>query len=205
MSVVELSFADRLLLEAQAGAARHGKFWGSNKAGRLFLATSATAGIAIIVAATTGGHPTLLNPVGSGRVLNVRRLLVAYVSGANAPGGLAWNSTTFGAQPATGASHNVLTATKVAVLNAKVGGPVDSRAWFSPTTNTFTAAPTYYRPIGLSLFTGVDATAVAPFTLGEEYDGDLQIEPGNGICLVTSQATTTALLRYTILFEEIDE
>ena len=197
----ELSTEDRALLAPP----RHGKYYDIAEQGRLFLATSATAGIAIIVAATTGGHPTLLNPMGSNRVINVRRLLMGYVSGDNAPTSLCWNTTTFGAQPATGASHNVLTATKVAVVSARVGGPVDSRAWFAPTVNTFTAAPSYYRPISLSLLTGVAATAVAPFSMVEEYDGDLTIEPGNGICLVTQAATTTALFRYTILFEEVDE
>ena len=174
------------------------------KAGRLFVATSATGGIALIVSATTGGHPTLFNPLGSGRILNVLKLSLAYVSGNNAPGSLAWNVTEgAGAQAATAAA--IKTATKVDVVSARAGGLVDSKAIWSPTTNTFTAAPTFYRPTDLSLFTGVAATAVAPFKMSEEYDGDLQVAPGTAISLVSVQSTTTSLFRVGILFEEIDE
>ena len=49
------------------------------------------------------------------------------------------------------------------------------------------------------------ATAVAPFTLGEDYDGDNLIMPGTALSLVAQQTTTTALFRVTIVFEEIDE
>ena len=179
----------------------HGKYYYAAKNNRLYVATSATGGIALIVAAAAGGHPTLWNPQGSGRVLSIRRLLLGYVSGANAPGSLAWNITeNAGDSPATAGA--IPTATKVAVVNALAGGPVSSKAWWSPTTNTFTAIPVYYRPTNLSLFTGAAATAVAPFTLGEEYDDDLMIAEGTALSLVAQQATTTALFRVTILFEE---
>ena len=46
---------------------------------------------------------------------------------------------------------------------------------------------------------------MAPFPWREYYDGDNLIMPGTALSLVTVQATTTALLRYTILFEEVDE
>ena len=172
--------------------------------GRLLVATSATGGIAIIAAATTGGHPTLFNPLNSGRIVSVKKLLLGYVSGNNAPTSLAWNITTgAGSQAATGSA--ILTATAVAAQSAMAGGVVDQKAIWSPTTNTFTAAPAFYRPTALSLFTGVAATAVAPFTWGEEYDDDLLIAPGTAISLVTQAATTTSLFRITVLFEEIDE
>lgn len=197
-------------LTIRAGAAEtfnvHGKHYEASRKGRLFVAASATGGIALIAAAAGGGHPTLYNPLGSGRILSVVSLRLAYVSGANAPGSLAWNYTKdAGAQAATGASSAILTAAKVAVENSMLGRGVDSKAIWSPTTNTFTAAPAYGRPIGQSLFTGLAATAVAPFQMGEDYDGDLNIAPGAAISLVTVQATTTALLRITVVFEEIDE
>ena len=184
--------------------ALHGGMYTMSKKGRLFVATSATGGIALIVSATTGGHPTLWNPQGSGRILSIRKLLLGYVSGNNAPGSLAWNVTeSAGNQPATAAA--IPTATKVAVVSSMAGGAVDSKAWWSPTTNTFTAAPVFYRPASLSLFTGVSATAVAPFVWGEEYDGDLNISQGTALSLVTVQATTTSLFRVTVVFEEIDD
>lgn len=183
----------------------HGKYYEAARKGRLFVATSATGGIAIIAAATAGGHPTLFNPSPSGRNISVVSLSLGYVSGNNAPGSLAWNYVKdAGAGAQTGVSSPILTATKVAVESALLGGPVDSKAVWSPTTNTFTAAPTFGRPIKLSLFTGVAATATIPYAWGEDYDGALNIAPGNAICLVTQQATTTSLFRVTVVFEEID-
>ena len=197
-------------LDVVNGAAKvqqiHGKYYESSRKNRLYVATSATGGIALIVAATTGGHPTLFNPLGSGRVLSVVSLALGYVSGANAPGSLAWNTVVnAGANAATGSSSPILTATKVPVISSLVGGPVDSKALWAPTVNTFTAAPVFYRPIKLSLFTGLAATATTPFIWGEDYDGTLNVAPGSAICLVTQQATTTALFRVTVMFEEIDE
>lgn len=184
----------------------HGDYHEISRRGRLYVATSATGGIALIVAATTGGHPTLINPIGSGRVLSIRKLALAYVSGNNAPGSISWNSIEdVGAQAATGVSSPILTAVPVAMVPSRLGGPVDHKGIWSPTTNTFTAAPAFYRPANLSLFTGVAATAVAPFTWGEEYDGDLEIAPGNALALVSQQATTTALFRVMLLVEEIDD
>lgn len=189
---------------AQLAPDKHGKYYDVARKGRLFVASSLTAGIALIVAATTGNHPTLWNPLGSGRILSIRKLQLAYVSGANAPGSLAWNVTEdAGAQVGTGGP--ILTFTKVAVRNALAGGPVDSKGLWSPAISTYTAAPAYHRPTGISLFTGAAATAVAPFVLEEEYDGDNLIMPGTALSLVTQQATTTALFRITVLVEEIDE
>ncbi len=184
----------------------HGKYYTAARNSRLFVGASLTAGIALIIAATTGNHPTLFNPLGSGRVLSIRKLQLGYVSGANAPGSLAWNSTANAGSNIGPTGAAILTGTRVAVASAMTGGPVDSRAYWMPAINTYTAAPTYYRPTSLSLFTAVAATSeAAPFSWGEEYDGDLLIAPGAALSLVSQQATTTALFRITVLFEEINE
>ena len=183
----------------------HGKYYEASRNGRLVYGTSATGGIAIIVAATGGGHPTLFNPSNSGRNFSVVSLALGYVSGANAPGSLAWNHVLkAGANAGTGISMPILTAVPVDVQNSMVGAPTDSKAVWSPTTNTFTAAPVYGRPIKLSLFTGLAATATTPFMWGEDYDGSFNIAPGTAVCLVTQQATTTALFRVTVVWEEVD-
>lgn len=181
----------------------HGGRYAAVKRGRLFVARSAQAGIALIVSATTGGHPTLWNPSDSGRVLSIHSLDLTWLSGNNAPTGLEWDITeNAGSAPATGGV--ILTATKVAVVNAMAGGPVDSKAYWSPTTNTFTAAPGFYRGVGISLFTGIGTTAVAPFQLKVEYGGDLCIMPGTALSLCSRAATTTAVFQVGIVFEEID-
>lgn len=192
---------DRQLLTDQL----HGDFYESNRRNRLFIASSATGGIAIIVAATTGGHPTLFNPLGSGRMISIRRLHLGLVSGTNAPGALAWNSVVNAGANIGPAGAAILTATRVDVVSAVAGGAVDSKAYWSPTTNTFTAAPVFYRTTSLSLLSGTVAAVVAPYTLGEEYDGDFLVKPGTAVCLVDVAATTTSLYRVSIVFEEIDE
>lgn len=147
----------------------HGSYYEQSSRGNTFFGTSASTGIALIVPATTGGHPTLWNPLGSGKNLSIIRLELSYVSG--------------NANPIGSGSQN----------------PVG--VW-SPTTNTFTAAPVFIRPTGLSLFTGVAATAVAPFQLVANYDGDFVIAPGVAISLCSQAATTTALFQVCVVWEE---
>ena len=161
--------------------------------GKNLIATSATGGIALIVAATTGGHPTLWNPQGSGVIAEFKKLSLTYISGNNAPGGLYWHITTnTGATAATAAP--IATFTQVAMVNALAGASVSSSLRWSPTTNTFTAAPTFYAPTGISLFTGVAATAVAPFLLEALFqEGEMGVFAGNALSLCSQAATTTAL------------
>ena len=198
---VTLSPADRALLAVP----EHGLFYDATRNSRMYVAASLTGGIALLVPATTGNHPTLFNPLGSGRVLSIRKLRLAYVSGANAPGTLAWGATVDAGADIGPTGAAILTATRVAVRNAAGGAGVDSKAYWAPAVCTFTAAPTVHRHIGLSQLTGVAATAVAPFELGEDYDGDNLILPGAALSLCAEAATTTSLYRVTILFEEVDE
>ena len=182
----------------------HGPAYAAAKRGRLFVATTLQAGIALIVSATTGNHPTLWNPAGSGRNLSILKLDLTWLSGNNAPTGLEWDMTTnTGSAPAATAAV-IPTFTRVAVQSALLGGPVDSVAWWAPAGCTFTAAPAFYRGVGISLFTGIGTTAVAPFSLGVEYDGELNIAPGNALSLCSRAATTTALFQVSVVFEEID-
>lgn len=179
----------------------HGRYAEQNIRKRVYTGVSASTGIAIIAPATGGGHPTLWNPSDSGVYLSVIRLELSYVSGNNAPGALEWASTvSTGSQAATGAA--ILTATLVAPVGV-VGGTLSNKGKWSPTTNTFTAAPAFLRPTGLSLFTGVAATAVAPFLLRADYDGDLILAPGTAISLCDQTTTTTALFQVGVTWEEI--
>lgn len=172
-------------------------------ANQTFVCSSAAGGIALIAPASGGGHPTLFNPAATGFKLKVKKLLLTYVSGNNAPGGVEWAYTLgCGAGPATGTP--LLTATRVVPPNVVVGSPLNPQAiYWSPTTNTFTAAPTFLCGAGLSLFTGVATTAVAPFKLEVDYDDDeLAVWPGAALSLCTDVATTTSLFQVTLFVEE---
>jgi hypothetical protein len=184
-------------------AQAHGKYLESMIRNRLFTGASAAAGIALIAPAAGGGHPTLWNPSDSGRYLSIVRLDLSYVSGNNAPGALEW-AITQPTGPSVGTGQPILTMTRVDPVGL-IGGPRDNKGVWSPTTNTFTAAPTFLRPVGLSLFTGVAATAVAPFALFKEYDGDLVLAPGAALSLCSQMATTTALFQVALAWEELPQ
>jgi hypothetical protein len=180
----------------------HGDYYESNVRGNMFVGASASAGIAILLPATTGGHPTLFNPLGSGVNVSITRLELSYVSGTHAPGAFEWAKTlSAGAAAATGAA--ILTATAVTAVPAMLGGTGVSKVIWSPTTNTFTAAPTFYRPVGIGLHTGASATAINPDVLIVDYKGDLVIAPGNAISLCYQTTTTTALFQVGLTWEEI--
>lgn len=171
----------------------NGRYYEQAVRGNVFIYNSVSTGIALIVSATTGGHPTIFNPLGSGKNWIPIALYIGYVSGNNAPGSLALALTeNAGAAPATGAA--ILTGTHVAPVSALLGsGTASSMKWY-PTINTFTAAPTVVMSTGISLFTGVASTAVAPFTLIVPFDGSIVLAPGNALSLTSIQATTTSLL-----------
>ncbi len=173
-----------------------------------YTGVSASGGIVLIEPATGGGHPTLWNPVGSGVNVAIRRLELSYVTGDNAPVALEWATVAnAGSTYATGSP--IATATIVAPVGVLGLPSADNRARWSPTVNTFTVAPAYLRAAGIALFTGVAATAMAPFVLRVKYAADdFVIGPGNAICLCTnhnagSNATTTAALQVAVTWQEI--
>lgn len=187
---------------AQLVVGLHGKHYDATSRGRAFFGSSASGGIAMVVPGTAAGHPTLWNPSGSGVNLSIIRLELGYVSGANAPTCFEWaRSVNAGVSHATGGTF--ITATKVDPEPCLVGSSADSKAIWSPTTNTRTAAPVFLRSAGLSLFTGLAATATTPFTLRAEYDGDFVLAPDVAVALCVQAATTTALFQVTVTWEEV--
>lgn len=180
----------------------HGKYVESMLRGNLFFGSTAATGIALIVPATTGGHPTLWNPAGSGVNLSVARLSLTYVSGANAPTAIEWAATLgAGAQVGTGAP--IATFTKVTPSAALIGGGGVSKVFWAPATNTFAIAPAFIHGTGAALDTMAAASTNAPFVVNIDYDGLLGVAPGAAISLCAQAATTTALFQVTVFYEEI--
>jgi hypothetical protein len=60
----------------------------------------------------------------------------------------------------------------------------------------------FLRSAGISLFTGISTTAVAPFPLIATYDGDFVIGPGTAVCVCFQAATTTAVFQVSVTWEE---
>lgn len=180
----------------------HGTHYEQAARGQAFYGSTAAAGIALIVPATTGNHPTLWNPDGSGVNASIIRLELGYISGANAPTSLEWAVVkNTGSTKATGAP--VVTFTDVAVEPCLVGSGVTPKCLWAPAVNTYTAAPVISRTAGISLFTGLAATATIPFLLRAEYDGDFALSPGTSASLCSVGATTTALFVVTVTWEEV--
>jgi hypothetical protein len=179
----------------------HGRYYAAAVAERMFIASTLTAGIALIVAATTGNHPTLWNPSDSGVLLEIVELELSWISGVNAPGALYWHETA-NAQEHAAALHPILTFTEVAAVNALRGSAVTSKAKWAPAVNTYTAAPAYLMPTGISLNTMAAASANAPFILSKRYDGKLVLKPGVALSLCSQMNTTTALFGVNVWYIE---
>ena len=168
----------------------HGKWTEQVSRGNVYHATTLTAGIALIVAATTGNHPTLWNPTQSGFGAEFVRLTASRVSGTDAPG--AWYfCSTFPAGSSTGVA--IATFTKVAVVNGLVGGAPDAVMLWAPAVNTYAAAPTYWAPVGITMFTGTVAAVISEIELIIDYDGQIVLGPNAALSICTQVATTTAL------------
>jgi hypothetical protein len=180
----------------------HGHYFETALNGNMFVASTATAGIALIVAATTGNHPTLWNPVGSGVVLEIVKLEVVWISGANAPGALYWHKTEPAGCNIAATGSPIITFPHVDPTNEFLGSEKKSKARWAPATCTFLAAPAFLKNAGISLFTCLAATAVAPFILEKWYEGGFIIGPGVALSLCTQAATTTALMGVNIVYVE---
>lgn len=181
----------------------HGKYYENASRGGVYVANVASAGIALIVPATTGNHPTLWNPSGNGYNLSIVRLSLSWVSGNNAPGAIEWAQTNNAGASIVAVTGPIITFTAAAVQSAIIGNGNTGTMKWAPAVNTFVGAPVFCRTAGLSMFTGVAATAVAPFSLVADYQGDFIVAPGNAISLCTQAATTTALLQVSIVYEEV--
>lgn len=176
-----------------------GRYAGPTLAGNMFSYECPAQ--AFVVSATTGGHPTLINPANSGKVFIPVRYVTSFVSGTTVIGSVLMAYTlNCGAGPATGAP--ILTATKVSGLNNYLGGPgLSSVMYWSPTTNTFTAAPTVFS--GTTINFGAADPTNSGFDHQHLFDGSLAVYPGNALSFTYSVTTSTALFISTLYGLEV--
>lgn len=149
---------------------------------------------ALLLSATTGGHPTVINPTGSGVLFVPTSLKICFTSGTTVIGSVLLAETlNVTGVPATGGP--IPTATLVTAKNAYRGSSYSSSLLWSPTTNTFTAAPTVIAATGLNL------GAAAPTGTGTyetKFDGSLIFGPGTACSVTYSVTTSTALFHVTL-------
>lgn len=170
------------------------------KAGNMF--TYYIASQALLLSATTGGHPTVINPIGSGKDFIPVAIRVGFTSGTTVIGSVLLAETlAVGGGAATAAPIATATLVQTSIRNAYRGGGTakNSVMLWSPTTNTFTAAPSVIMPV-------LNLGAAAPTGTGtyeSVLDGGLIFGPGTAMSVVYSVTTSTALLHVTILGVEI--
>lgn len=146
----------------------NGKYYEATRRGQMFIYSTAAAGVLLAGTTTTYFGPMLWNPCGSGRDLQIIRVVVGDVSGTTVRGHLAYHFLTgTGSQPATGSP--ILTATFVAPVNGYVGSGLGSAMKWSPAVGTYTAAPTYLAPMSVNV--GVAAPGATNGIMVDDVDG----------------------------------
>lgn len=149
---------------------------------------------------TGSGVPTVINPGGSGVNFIPLALQIGFTSGTTVIGSVLLAYTKKVQAVATGAGSPILTATQVAPENALIGSGTVPKTYWSPTTNTFTAAPTVFAASGINL---APADPVGGFVAQAKYDGMFVFAPGSALSIVYSVTTSTALFHITLLGMEV--
>ena len=155
------------------------------------------AGQALLLAATTGGHPTVINPMGSGVLFVPLLLTVSFVSGTTVIGSVVVADTLNISGIIGGAGTPIVTATLVAPVNAyRMGSGSPFGLLWLPTTNTFTAAPTVNEATSINL--GAASPTAGGNTFKHTFDGATVYGPGSAMLVCYSVTTSTALFTTTI-------
>ena len=172
-----------------------GRFQDAVLRGRCFLGMTAVTGVAPGTSVSTTAAHALYNPAGSGVYLSILRATLGYVSGTLGAGVMSWNANVNAAAAAT-------TGTAITAVNCLLGGGYGASG--KPlTTATLPAAPTVLRPF-VSLTASLASTAVAPWQVIEDVDGEIVVAPGCTISLhSTAAAGTSPLVVIGLLWEEI--
>lgn len=163
--------------------------------GRCFLGMTAVTGVAPGTSVSTTAAFALFNPAGSGVYLSVLRATMGYVSGTLGAGVVSWNANVNAAAAAT-------TGTAITAINCLLGGGY-SASGKPLTTATLPAAPTVLRPF-VSLGASLATTAVQPWQVAEDVEGEIIVAPGCTISLhATAAAGTSPLVVFGMMWEEI--
>lgn len=190
--------------EAIVGQA-HGKYYEAASRGLLFGACE-QSGVAPGTSLGTTACLSLYNPIGSGKLVAVKKVSVGYISGTlgagtifhcgNMPG----NAGTIGAvaQPSGG--------TSLTIYNRHLGMQVllaSAKSIAEVRTGSTVTTPVALRPF-CSLQASLASTAVGPWAMTEDVDGEFVIEPGFCYQLqAIAAAGSTPLVAPGITWEEI--
>lgn len=152
--------------------AAHGKYYEAASRGTLFAAADNGAGVTVQVSVTTTATLTLHNPAGSGKRLALKKLTVAYFSGTM-PAGAFYHAAL---PPGNTLPSSGTTPT---VQNCDVGNQSASAAvGVLKTGATVVSASGFILYPFASSLPILASTANNPFTIIEDIDGAIVLEPG---------------------------
>lgn len=173
----------------------HGKYYEGSSRANAYAAQTAATGVAPGTSIGTTGAYTLSNPKGSGKRLSVQKLSMGYISGTLGAG-------TVHICVSNDATAAAPTGTAITPTNLDVGGANNSVA--KPlTTSTLPAAPTAIGVLA-TLQASLASTAVAPFQVEKDIDGEIVLEPGTSLTLVaTAAGGSTPLVVFNATWEEV--
>lgn len=173
-----------------------GKYAEAVGRGNCYAAQTAATGVAPGTALGTTGAFTLGNPKGSGKRLHVMKLGMGYVSGTLGAGVVHIASQ-------ADATATAPTGTAITPRNLNVGA-ANNAVGLPLTTSTIPTTAASMIGILCSLTAALATTAVQPYTVEKDVDGEIIIEPGCSITLhATAAAGTSPLVTFNATWEEI--
>ena len=161
----------------------HGKWYESSKFGGTFIAAVAAAFTIPVNAATLAGTFTLINPLGSGKVVE---LIDADFSSVNATEVVNAIQLAFQLTPGGVTGLSSLTAGTIRSGQLGTSAPASTSVCTFYTAATHTGTPTIYQTLW-----DVTATAAGISQTHYEFDGKILLYPGTIIDLVTSTGALT--------------
>ena len=170
-----------------------GKYYTLARDGRVFVGSTAVAGVTVPVATTTSPTFGIWNPAGSGVNAVLIKASMGYISGTTIADALCYASSV-GVGSVLGTPVSAFVSTTP--LNGLVGAGRTSQVKFSAAgTNTLSAAAAgvIYRWSGISHGAPIATTAAFVPVLTEEFDGTFIIPPGVFVfpaAALTSEAGT---------------
>lgn len=164
--------------------------------GQIFLGGTAATGVAPGTAIGTTSPFSLHNPYASGKLLVPLVATCGYVSGTLGAGLV---HVVMNQGRTTG---SLSAGTAITTKCARLGNGTAATGLLY-TTATLPEAPTLLRPL-FSLTALLASTAVAPYILKEEFEGELGVEPGATMSFeATAAAGSTPLVCYGLAWAEV--
>ena len=175
----------------------HGQKYEVSRTKRLWIASTAVAGVAPGTALSTTPPMAIHNLAAAATRVNVviLKVIVGYVSGTLGAGSIVYAQVSDAAAPAGGTQLTLVSGTlgtlHVTETTANQGSTVD-------------ATPTLIRPSGINFGAFLAGTAVLPAPQVDNVDGEIMVPPGETFVVEGVMAGgSTPLVMISVVWEEV--